>query len=108
MSLYFATVTFKKPASNYKVELPEALNTANVALQGFRLSYGSDTDTYVETIEVEISNINAQRGSKSITFDVDMEMTSTGQSASDLFVQALVIADLQGAAAFEPAAYVWD
>lgn len=108
MSLFFTTVTFKKPAQNFSVSLPEALNTANVALQSFRLSYGSGTDTYVETIDVEISNINAQKGTKQVIFDVDMEMTSTGQSASDLFVQVLVIADLQGATQFEPQHLVFD
>ena len=98
MSLFFHTLTFTQPTTNFIYTFPDTINTANAAIQSFDLSYGSDTDTAVDEIYVKISNVNAPGGSNTISFDVDMTMYAKGgaESASTRNVVVLVIGDLQG------------
>lgn len=66
---------------------------ASAAVQSFKMSYGPDTDQYVDTIEVSISNIN-WNGTQ-VNFDVKGVMSSeddTTTASGDTSITVLVVA----------------
>lgn len=98
MALYFKSVTYNDPPSGtVTVSLPEALNTASVALQGFKVSFGPNTSTYVDDVEVQIRNITANRGDSEVSFNLEYQITTnSGEGNVGNNITVLVIADLQG------------
>lgn len=104
MSLYLQSLKYEDASTDpYTVSLPAPLNTASVVLQGFKVSFGSGTATYVEDVQAEITNVSAVPGEKQVTFSLKYDITSNsdiGNSGNTLTV--LVIADLQGAGSYGP------
>jgi len=99
----FKTTTVAEfPAHDVAVDYTGTVISAEAAIKSFNLSFGPDTDQYIDKIFVTVSNV--QHSTNQVTFNVDANMASEGETTSIHTgsgrgsVTVLVIANVAGSA----------
>lgn len=96
MALQFQTVTLTNTVNNnVSVTFPNTVNTANAAIQSFSLSFGSDTDQYVDNVFVNITSIQVNGNQVSFNVNANLQSEDNTTQSVETSITVLVIADVQ-------------